>query len=193
MGIPYYYGTDHEYAQKRLSNTTVFDKSGGLFNIQDVSLDPTGKYLIFSGHNAAGESFYLRSEDLDMTPLMLGYTVLPERNYSAFLSRLPARSGYKQGLSFSSVSISHGSRGHLRVSHLEQPAKNIYPKFSKVKELVSGSIHYDLPFSRHFALSPKLDIVYRGRAIVGKVNKQGDAVLNPSFSYLQQHLDTVTK
>lgn len=191
--IPYYYGTspvDIDYAMKRLSNTYVFRTDGSLFYIESVGIDADSKPF-FQGWGEK-EPAAIKSEELDMTPITLGYTIVEDREFSSFLSRLPSRSGFKQGLSMSSVSLSHGSRGHLRFNSILIPARNKYQTFKEVRDL-AHKFRYDLPFSRHFAVSKNKDLVYRGQFNVGKINKQGDAILEPRWSYLQQHLDTVTK
>lgn len=193
--IPFYYTnsqgkiseTDVDYAQKRLSHTTVFLKNGGLFWIENVKI--LGGSLVFSGVKDRALAEF-KSEDLDMTPLQMGYTIV--ENYSTFLSRNPARSGYKQGLSFSTLSLSHGRRGDLRYYNLEMPALNKYGSFQDAVRLAPTS-SYDIPFSRMFAVSNKLELIYRGMAVVGIVNSSKDCVLKPSFAYLQQHLDSVKK
>lgn len=193
--IPFYYGLDLEYAQKRLTSTMVFLRDGSLFQIEEVHAKPATLvkpvHLIFSGHDG-NEHKIVESNDLDMSPITLGYTVLEDYEYSTFMTRIPSRSGYKQGLAFSAILTSYGSRGHLKLKHVIMPAMNRYKPFKEVRDTV-GSKKYEIPFSRHFALAPNKNLFYRGNNIVGKVNKQGDAVLEPRFSYLQQHLDTVTK
>jgi hypothetical protein len=199
--IPYYYGADLEYANKRLGGTFINTVHNRLFYLTEVATTVENKKVklvangtfISDDPNASSEAALLPVEELDMSPLQLGYVFCRKRQRPVFVSRLPMRNAYRQGLSMNTIETSEGTRNDISATDLLMPVYSRYPNLKTARDMaVKG---YGQPFSRQFAINPEGLLVYRGRAIVGKI--EGDAkpvaVLSPQHAFLQQHLDWVLK
>lgn len=191
--IPYYYGADFEYAQRRLSNTFVLSTSGKLLQIMSLVAAKDGLDVL-AEDVASGVAIGLPASELDMTPLTLGYSYIQDSKRASFLSRIPARNINKQGLVFNAVKSSHCHNRYLCGKHLLQPVFNQYPTLSEALKLLSGKDKpASVPISRHFAISADHKIEYRGSLYVGELNEKKQPILYPKSAYLQQHLDSVIK
>lgn len=192
--IPYYYGRDIEYARKRLENTLVYSsKKKDLIYIHGVHEDPSPR-VFFSGvlvsETTKGADFNV--EDIDLEPISLGYVYLSKKERACFLSRVPMRTAYRQGLATACLHLSgSSSKSDLELKDLMMAAFNSYPTLASAKKAVTKCL--SMPFSRHFALTSEGRILYRGQSVVGKLNAAGHPILEPEYGYLQQHLDSLIK
>jgi hypothetical protein len=208
MRIPYYYQSDVEYANKRLSATFVRLSSGGkLFYVQSVE-QGDGKKHVARGLKFGAEdtlrtdapnwgvpATLVDTSEFDMAPIELGYIFCKRLEKGVYVSRFPMRNIYKQGLHTNALSFSDGSRDYLNPSELFAPMLNSYPKLG-VAATLAPKKNTTIPFARAFAVTTKSQIEYMGRQVVGHVadnNGVSVAVLDPKFSFLQQHLDWSTK
>lgn len=192
--IPYYYGRDTEYARKRLENTVVYSsKKKDLVFIHGVHEDPSPK-VFFSGVlvSEPTKAAEFTTEDIDLEPIPLGYVYLSRKQRACFLSRIPMRTAYRQGLATSCLHLSgSSSKSDLDLKDLMMAAFDSYPTLASAKKAVTKCA--SMPFSRHFALTTEGKVLYRGQAVVGKLNAAGHPVLESNYGYLQQHLDSLIK
>ena len=191
--IPYYYGTDTEYAHRRLSGTFVLTTDKKLCYILSIAPAAKGVEILgeYVGSNTGADVVDVQT--LDMTPLQLGYTYIPEHRTATFLSRVPARNINKQGLSTSALKSTHCDRRVLVGKHLLMPVFGAYPNLTEVLKKVKKEKIQSHPISRHFSVTLDNKLEYRGCLEVGEINEREQPVLYPKMAYLQQHLDSVVK
>jgi hypothetical protein len=129
-------------------------------------------------------------EDLDLTPIPLGFINIDKVGTAVYAARVPIRKYWRQGLGTGNLHYftfySHSMEGFPDVNNLVQTFFNKYPTledaFSKVKK------DRLIAFHRNWATS-KEDVFYRYRH-VGNINK-GDVSLSKKYSYLTPHLTEV--
>lgn len=191
--VPYYYGTDVEYANKRLQHTLVYSsKKKDLVYIQGVIENPEqGVQIVANLVSDIKAPLDLSPEDIDLEPIPLGYCFLTKKQKSIFLTRIPMRSAYRQGLALNCMNFSGFNKSDLELKDLFMPAFNSYPTLDSAKKAIKK--FSSMPFSRHFALDNKEQVLYRGRWAVGRLDAKGYPILDSKYGYLQQHLDSLIK
>lgn len=200
--IPYYYDSDLDYANKRLSNTGVLGTKGELFFVKSIENSPEGKTLARVCEITTKEvtpDKFVTLDRLDMTPVNLGYLFCTTAGKAAFLVRKPMRSTYKQGFYTGACESVGVNRGDISWSDFLMPIFGNYPTLKEAFNKLET--YHSYPFSRFFALSRGTkgvaDLYYRGDKRVGEasLSNNGEVVLTlfPKFTFLQQQLDWCKK
>lgn len=205
--IDFYYKDDLEYSNKRLSNCFVFHKDLSLIYIDRVMSNGEAKNpkLFVVGAKASldskmdyDKSFWgvplseIPVNELNMAPLELGYCYSSLRRRASFLSRIPFRTAYKQGLCLSFVKIHGGAKNDFSPKDLLYTALGKYPTLQEAFSLATKNVT-KVAFSRNFAVEHSGEIEYNGDKFVGKLARTPKGVctvvLDPKYGFLQQHLD----
>jgi len=176
------YKNDIDYARGRLTNTYISYKDELVF-IEELGKD---KFRYKTGA-AWGESLVGEVNNIDMTPIKLGYTNYKGRTH--YLMRMPARR-WKQGIDkqgVASVSTHYGDGMEVKGSDFRYAFKGDYPSLNrsikKAKE--TGK---PVAFSRVFALLPNMGLEYKGRNVVGKIDDYGRPLLDRKYLWLEEAL-----
>lgn len=184
MAIKY---DDWKYANSRLAGTYIFD-NGAVVWVKGVM--DSGNAVI-KKLDGDGDLYKKHYRDLDLTPIRLGYVNIPKS--CLFVSRVPKRRDYRQGLSENTIRVSslvNLALDSFKFHWLQQPATNSYPKFSAcMKSMIEGT-RASQAFSRDFCLrkyNGHIFIDYQGRETIGEVIN-GVPTLLEEFNYLKERL-----
>jgi hypothetical protein len=198
------FNEDPAYAISRLSNSWVFqkDRKKGLRFIRDIRvnhLEPTfsASDLINSNEDLQPAK-EIKGKDIDTCIGRIGYvnSVLPDREPSAmYISRLPIRRDYKQGLRASSLvfikamsSTSVGERWfNNNIKSISAAIRGEYPSLGEALDIIDDSYERDVAINRNFALTSRFKLAYKG-AVVGAVSKDDRLKLDEEFKFLREEL-----
>lgn len=171
-----------EYARSRLTGSIVKLEDRAIY-VQDIE----GEDCYF---------FYLTDEkrkvdvcdvtDLDITPVELGYSNYESKSF--YLTRMPMRRDWRQGLRQLSTNTSTNQRIEIPFVSLGKCIENIYPSFEEAIEKVKNYEVYEKAFSRNFSIIKELVLKYKGRFEVGKV-EAGGYFLEPKFEWVRESLE----
>jgi hypothetical protein len=134
----------------------------------------------------------LNIKDLDFSIGKLGYVNDSYSGTAMFISRLPIRRDFRQGLRSSQLShVRNGSYNNLSENWLESNAKSVnkclrnrYQSFDTVIELAE-ECNGDIAFSKNFALSSKYKLLYKGFT-VGDLTKDDKFKLYTAFNFIEE-------
>lgn len=187
------YQGDLEYADSRLSDSWMRDKSGSLIYVRRVRVE--GVHYM----RPKAENFQLcRLEDLNTDPVPLGFVNWGKE--AIYVSRIPTRS-WKQGLRSNSVYTSKAVNipSLLNSFNLDRTVRGIYPTVVDGLELVTNSEMYSVAFSRNFAFTQakglskgKYLLLYKNKTVgtlFSENNKEVLTTLAPEYKFLQESLD----
>jgi hypothetical protein len=186
------FNNDAEYAKSRIVGSYMRGKTQ-LYKIIDiVSRDNVLDKSVILALDQDKNSVQLKIKELEFSFGKLGYVNDVNSGIASFISRLPLRRDYRQGLrAYQLISYRGGGTGSITESWLEQNTKsvykclnNIFPKLEKVIEL-SEEYNGDIAFSKNFALSSKYKLLYRG-FVIGDLNKDDKFKLNHSFNFVEE-------
>lgn len=174
------YGDDWEYAATRLHGTLVRLKDGSPVTVLDVEgCDEVVVRGITSRKNST-----VRLDDLDCTPVPLGF--VNNRNGATFLSRVPKRRDWRQGMRRENTSrIGYGETSSVGI---KRTIEGKYPRLSAAIKRKSPLTAWH----RHWAVSNTGQVFYKTRGVVGKV-VDGAVQLDDKWFYLKEYLDESTK
>ena len=183
-----------EYANSRL-NGTIVRLNGKPVKISECFEDDSGIAATYR-HLSNGASGVSPLEEFDLSPVPLGWAI-SDREGASYLTRVPKRSDYRQGLRLSNYTSVFGDE-HRRVGKvaLSNCIIGKYPSFDSVLDEVSNQPAFR-PYSRDFALSSKhapdgVLIMFKWLGAVGNVIK-GKGLLAPQFEYLQESFEESMK
>lgn len=148
------YGDDFAYAASRLNESVVVhSETNTPVYIQRV--DDEGNWL---GQNALGKRAVGRVENLDLTPVKLGY--VNSTTYASYIQRRPERR-YRQGFRQSSMhNLSDTPGVRILSPELASTIRGIYPTLEMCIDRVENGEATTQAFSREFAVSRKLQKGY---------------------------------
>ena len=138
----------------------------------------------------------------------IGYVNVSAINTAVYLSRMPIRRDWRQGLRSSQYHtevLSANSSQMVRVmdgfnvrdvlrtatADVEKALNNEYPRFDTAVDMVEEFAE-SVAISRHFALSRNFDLILRGKILVAKVREDNRIELLPSRRYLIEQLQEET-
>ena len=184
---------DIDYAKTRLSNTYVQTNTGSLFFVENVeyNIERGSIHCFGSAYELNGKEFKCYDlQDLDLTPIPLGFINLESEDTAVYATRIPIRKYWRQGLGTGNLHCftfySHKIEGFPPPASLVKTFFNKYPTLdqalSKVKKDKITAFH------RNWAISEE-DVFCRYKH-VGTV-KKGAISLSKRFSYLQPRLKEV--
>lgn len=182
------YGRDYEYARSRIAHTILCLDSGEPVYIHDVDLG-NGLCSVNSIAKEDDEIKLVSLDKINCKPPRLGF--VNTRGVATYVSRMPLRRDWKQGLRRENMSSSTVPIREVKWSDLANCILNKYPKLDKAYESISkqGSPLKSIAFHRHWALTKFMDITYKGSTIVGKFDpKTFEITLNESYNHLYECL-----
>lgn len=187
------YGDELEYADSRIRGSVlkVMDEERivqvGQLNYDDNAFECSDVI--------SGEYLRLSLQELDMTPLKLGFVNCP--TYCSYTSRMPSRH-YKQGLTPNTL-FRHPAKGggyggiNFNSQSVARCALGIFPSLINCTERVTCGEVKSSAFSRNFAVDYSKSLLFRTKT-VGEVhfnpsNGLIHARLAPKFKFLQEMLE----
>jgi hypothetical protein len=186
------FNNDAEYARSRIVSSYMRGK-GQLYKILDISsksnlLDKA----VITALNQDKLHVQIKITDLEFNIGKLGYVNDVISGIAMFVSRLPLRRDYRQGIRSSQLNFTrNGGSSPVSELWLEQNAKavnkcinNQFPKLETVIEL-SEEWNNDIAFSKNFALSSKYKLLYKGFTI-GSLNKDDKFKLDNNFNFVEE-------
>lgn len=184
------YEDDLDYASRRLNNTLVRLANGDPFFISRTYRDDMGVMRHYGTNLAQGESQEALHTDLNLEPVPLGF--VNTSSDMVYVARKPMRRDWKQGLSHNSM-ITHGKLRpeDVNMKLLVQPIMQQYPSFARALASLQGKKN-SVAFSRDFGISKRdgeIVLAYRQHRVGVVVD--GQPILDPSKTFLQQHLAEV--
>ena len=188
MGLSY--SSDPRYAADKLHNSVV---SYNGWPIRVRYIDNMEVCFNFLGD---GIERFCDLEDLDLTPIKLGYVNLARK--ISYLSRIPARY-YRQGLR-EHILNSKGVPYRQLDKYLNNTVRGVYPNFERCIEYTFNKDRIGAAFCRKFGLiqahpnaehKNAIKLQYRGLN-VGEVDvKKDEIILDDSYLYLNETLQEI--
>lgn len=187
------FNNDAEYARSRIVSSYMKGKDKGFYKILDiVSRNNELDKAVISATDEAGALVNLTIDQLDFSIGKLGYLNDALSGAAMFISRLPIRRDFRQGLRSGQLSyIRNGSYNPLSDNWMQANVKNIskclwneYPDLDTVIEL-SEEYNGDIAFSKNFALSSKYKLLYKGFT-VGDLTKEDKFKLGKQFNFIEE-------
>lgn len=180
------YSDDLDYAAKRLNSTLVRLKTGEGFYIERTHSDPSGR-IKHTGTKLGGDSLEVFHEDLDLTPVPLGFVNVTKR--MVYIMRKPMRRDWHQGLHHNSIATCGALRpSDVQISWLAQPIKNQYPSFERALKDMKSRL--SIAFSRDFGvMQDGSDLLLRYRRYTVGTILNNRPLLSHDKLFLQQHLE----
>jgi hypothetical protein len=194
------FNNDVEYARSRIISSYVkgSPEKKGLHYIVDIrSKNNQLNEARILAYNETGEQQELNINDLSFSVGRLGYVNDRASGLATFLSRVPIRRDYRQGLRYSQLCyLRNGSSNAISEHWMKTNVKSInkcleqdYPSFETVTELVE-EYNVDVAFNRNFAISNKYKLLYKG-FVVGDLTKDDKLKLNNQFNFVEEELAKV--
>ncbi len=186
------FNNDAEYAKSRIVGSYMRGKTQ-LYKILDiVSRDNLLDKAVILALDQEKQTVQLKIKELQFSFGKLGYVNDVNSGIASFISRLPLRRDYRQGLrAYQLVSHRGGGTGGISENWLEQNTKSVFkclnssfPELTKVIEL-SEEYNGDIAFSKNFALSSKYKLLYRG-FVIGDLTKNDKFKLNQNFNFVEE-------
>lgn len=175
---------DAEYANTRLAGTVVKLKTNLIF-VDRVSVrGDVNVARYFPINMMGGELMQCRLDEIDTTPINLGYVDLDHG--AMFITRAPMRQDWRQGLRLNNLRNSSGQQINISLDKLLQPHTNRYPSL-EVAATQARRVGVSRAFSRDFAVSAEGQLIHKGRAVCGQVDG-GMPTLLPRFNFLAESL-----
>lgn len=184
------YGKDYEYASTRLDGTLVrLAGTGEPVMVQTVSVLGTVTVTPY-GKSRDTHEYYVKLDELDVHPVPLGYVNCG--GDATYISRMPMRRDYKQGLRGNNAWSSGRNFDALPHAAVRNCIMGRYPTFEKAwKDVQIGpnAVRMKmLAWGRRWAVRSDGVIYYRGEEIVGQV-VDGKPMLLAGYTYLQELLE----
>lgn len=174
------YGDDWEYANSRLNGTIVRLKEEPVF-VHNIG---RGMKAEVSTLEDVYTAFFADAHDLDLVPVPLGMCNFD--GVAAYLSRVPLRRDWRQGLRRENFISSVGDHAKIPPNILAKVIKGVYPTLKECLEKVKGE-DASAAWCRHWAVTSHEKLVYK-RSIVG-TSAGGILLLDKQFSYLAEALE----
>lgn len=129
--------------------------------------------------------------DLDLTPIKIGYIFDERHNMPLYIERIPKRA-WRQGLTAENLKVRNNRGIRVDVAGGRLIKKAVKPDYPKIREAMSLSkdLGSDIPFHRQFSVDYKGRIRYK-TVMVGKWNgKTFD--LDKQYTFLKELLGEIT-
>jgi hypothetical protein len=189
------FNNDADYARSRIvaSYMKGKEKHDGLYKIVEIQAKgndlKTAKILAYDSKN---RQVGLTIDMLCFSPGKLGYINDWFSGTATFLSRLPIRRDFRQGLRASQLcSLRNGSSNSISDNWLETNIQSVssclcdtYSSLAQVIEKVEEA-NVDMAFSKNFALSNKYKLLYKG-FVIGDLKKDDTFKIQTAFSFVEE-------
>lgn len=188
------FNNDANYARSRLNSSYMKGKEN-LFFIMDIyAKDNRLDTATIHAVNEHKKEVKININQLNFSVGKLGYVNDAMTGLAMFVSRLPIRRDFRQGLRYSQLCFNrNGSSNSVNEVWMDQNAKalnncleNRYPKLEEVIEQVE-EYNNDVAFSKNFALSNKYKLLYKG-FVIGDLNKDDRFKLHNQFNFVEEEL-----
>lgn len=176
------YGKDHDYAHSRLCDTIVRRQEAPIY-VHSVG---RGMEVTYSLLTALGESLKCDLDELDLHPVPLGYCNY--NKYAAYLSRVPMRKDWRQGLrhgNFTSVNAAISAE-RIPYDALQQVIMGHYPTLKGALDAVRKV--KSMAWHRHWAVNNGLEVFYKGSPTPVGAIEEGKVILTSRCGYLTEAL-----
>tara|TARA_R110002049_G_scaffold119_6_gene757 strand:- start:1690 stop:2247 length:558 start_codon:yes stop_codon:yes gene_type:complete len=177
------YGEDYEYAGTRLVDSWVRYKDD-LVRVRHIRND-SGECTI---QNFLGEDFLVNLEELDITPIPLGY--VNYKSISSYIARMPTRH-YRQGIRPQNIKGGQGVLAEI-TKEIVQTMLGIFPSIDQCIESIVNEESKSKAFCRQFSLcldeKEKIVAHYKDREVGIVDYKKALINLKPDFLYLSDVL-----
>lgn len=179
------YGEDWSYARTRLEGTIVRYKDEPV-HIHSINVE-TGRAEVSNVETYGTEKdrpYRVDTDDLNLKPVPLGYVNL--KAGVAYLSRIPMRRDWKQGLRLENCFFNSARRFSLVGKPISDCIKGIYPSFKEAFE--KSKAMTTVAWHRHWAVQAGQVVLYKANEVVGSI-KNGKVILDKDFHYLKECLE----
>lgn len=179
------YGKDWEYANSRLHETIVRIGEEPVY----ICAVAPGMIVQYAKLTAMETLMHCGIDAFNLQPVPLGYCNY--NKYAGYLSRLPMRRDWRQGLRRGNfVCVDHNiDPNRLPYEALRQAIVGDYPTFTGVLEAIKKV--KSIAWHRHWCIDNGLKVYYKGGLVpVGEV-ENSKVVLTPSYTYLTEALSEV--
>ena len=174
--------TSIDYARDRLLNTIV-RVSGDPAMVTNIYGDNTVEYqdLYDSSYKVAPLG------EMDLDPVPLGY--VNYKGIATYLSRIPKRQDWKQGLRDGNVRRVGGGIDYpdIKPKALAETILAIYPPYKKVLVALSKLTKknlFSLAFCRDFCITTDKSLFYKGEFHVGTIGEDGEPEFFDKFDWV---------
>lgn len=186
------YKQDFAYANDRLAGTIV-SKDGRPIHLQAVSRNGSVSFNFLG----SDEVSVCKLEEVDVTPIKLGYINLPIR--AEYFFRIPSRQ-YKQGLREGTCANQAGRRSNITHSRqLVNCMLGIYPSVDQCVETLVNGESQSVAFGRKYAVAAKgggtggFGLLYKDKVVGGINGISLVAKLSKDYEFLTEDLIGVMK
>lgn len=192
------FNNDLKYASTRIIGTFMLSSipGKGLVKILEIigktnELDKATILVL----NKEGGTEQFKITDLKFAVGRLGYINHHLTGAATYLSRVPVRLDYKQGLRAGQLAMTlrDGTFQNLREGFLEtniKPLSNcVLNKYPSLLETIEKVEEYNTPvaFSKNFAINKKYKLMYK-EMVAGELTSTDKVKLFPEFMFLEQEL-----
>lgn len=176
-----------EYARSRLVETIIClnGKPVQVVEVNNRFID----HEIIVGFNylSSGDSGVDVLENFDLNPVKLGY--VNYQNNAHYLSRMPMRKDWRQGLRSINISDPFGGRPSIPYKVIAETIVGNYPTFHSALEKINSSEEDKrVAFCRDFSMFKDI-LTYKGVMDVGKINTEnGTITIDEPFNWVTESL-----
>ena len=178
-----------EYAKSRLVETVI--RHGNVpVMVYDVGVHSLTNKIIVKYQPIMTESDIAEDEidNFNLDPVQLGY--VNYKNFAYYLTRMPMRKDWRQGLRLLNVVGPDGDRPPVPLKTIAETIIGNFPSFkSCLDKLNSKKTIKSMAFCRDFSVSTE-EIQYKGVFPIGKVDMEnGNIHINDGMSWIREALD----
>jgi hypothetical protein len=178
-----------EYASTRLADTVV--RLGNVPVLVSVCEDTINGIRVYYRHIMENlPSDFCNISDLNLDPVPLGYVNLSPG--VVYLTRMPMRNDWKQGLRDRNVVDTNGFNQGLPYKAIGRTIMGDFPKFSNCLSRLSDNDigRNSLAFDREFSIDREGKIIYKSLFHVGDVNMDNGGIrIKDDFTWVVESLD----
>lgn len=184
-----YANDDVRYALNRLLDTIIRynGKAVLVTNVTFVSPDQPLRVHAFYIVEEHGENEIKDFiSKFDLTPVPLGFINFPEKKQASYLSRIPIREDWRQGLRQANSRTMWGQQwwGNQQIANT---IENNFPTLEKARSYCKGE--QTCAWTRDFAVDGGGHIYYRCEGVVGEfIDDTNNYVLNAEYGWVEESL-----
>ena len=177
-----------EYAKSRLVETVI--RRGDIpVYVQDVTTMDGEIWVYYQKLMDGDDEIYGDGlDDFNLDPVPLGY--VNYKNFAYYLTRMPMRKDWRQGLRLLNVVGPDGDRPPVPLKTIAETIVGNFPTFkSCLEKLNTKKTIKNIAFCRDFSVSTE-EIQYKGMFPIGKVDMEnGNIHINDGMSWIREALD----
>lgn len=179
-----------EYARSRLIETVIRHGNKPVM-VYDVGVHSLTNKIIIKYQDIMNSDEVMLEDEIDnfnLDPVPLGY--VNWKNYAYYLTRMPMRKDWRQGLRLLNIVLPDGDRPPVPLKTVGETIMGNFPSFkSCLDKLNSKKTIKAMAFCRDFSVSTQ-EIQYKGMFPIGKVDMEnGNIHINDGMSWIREALD----